>query len=267
MMDFPLVIGSFEVLQQSRNNWFLLDLPAFAIDNDVKILGEAIWLSKILGSSPIDSSRKQRRLHVSKYSASFNRKLLIHRALIFILLFGGIIRINVHLESGWTNQILFGLALLILSTVNVYLVSIKNNATSICVYINSIMHNSNCLKETRAVAFDTNGFQNSLKLQLNLFLAYNLQLTAVILPVCFVYGLHWNNPCKPSLVGYFLMPTCALESLPSGSFFLRVFLQGLKILMLIINHWTWAYAYNAVPLVGSIIVIRCGMLFQRHIIR
>lgn len=45
--------------------------------------------------------------------------------------------------------------------------------------------------------------------KLTIAYAYCAFLTGPIVSSGLVYGLHWLNPCKPSLIGYWLLQECS----------------------------------------------------------
>lgn len=54
----------------------------------------------------------------------------------------------------------------------------------------------------------TNSGDTSLIWRLNLLFVFGIYLGATLCPPIHVYLFHWLNPCLPSLLGYWLIPTC-----------------------------------------------------------
>lgn len=87
-------------------------------------------------------------------------------------------------------------------------------------------------------------------------------LCGLILPPFIVFGFHWQNPCKTSLIGYFLLEEChsnTLEMELNMSAFIRRYL--VKIMVYIANIWTLflginggMYAFVVVQFISSIIM-------------
>lgn len=78
----------------------------------------------------------------------------------------------------------------------------------------------------------------------NVALAYTLLLTGVVLPTGFVHTLHWKNPCKTTLAGYWLIPRCYSSKLAEASENeFADFAWQLGVILVI--HWLWMFLYHA----------------------
>lgn len=99
----------------------------------------------------------------------------------------------------------------------------------------------------------------------NLVLVPMLMFSITIFIPCFVFGLHWINPCKPSLLGYFLLDECrGIRYLYSGYFFeLRKVL--LKISVYIVNLWMWYFGAFCICFVTSAISLICPVIASTSI--
>lgn len=42
-------------------------------------------------------------------------------------------------------------------------------------------------------------------------------ISAVLLPILFVYAVHWNNPCSPDIAGFWIIPECIPMQLTNES--------------------------------------------------
>lgn len=47
--------------------------------------------------------------------------------------------------------------------------------------------------------------KTTLPIRANLLVGYAMILSALLIPIGFAHGLHWLNPCKPTLAGYWLI--------------------------------------------------------------
>lgn len=68
-------------------------------------------------------------------------------------------------------------------------------------------------------------------------------LTQIVIPTGAVFGFHWNNPWKPSLAGYWLIPK-------PGILEHDISFQVSRILVLLYNFWVWAFIVQ-----GPVVVI------------
>lgn len=96
---------------------------------------------------------------------------------------------------------------------------------------------------------------------LNVLFAHAMYITSIILPIGFVYGLHWMDPCKPSLAGYWLIGECSENALHSP---LSV-CPFTKITILLLNHWAWQFGYSITIFVIAGIQILCAMSLQSYL--
>lgn len=56
-----------------------------------------------------------------------------------------------------------------------------------------------------------------------------------IVPFGFVYCLHWINPCRASLVGYWFLPECHE----------RKSILPVKLVIMLLNHWMISVSFNS----------------------
>lgn len=100
--------------------------------------------------------------------------------------------------------------------------------------------------------------------RLNIFFSYNIPLSAIVLPLAFVYGLHWTERCRPSLVGYFLSPSCISKCPSPSSVGLKALTQFINLVILLINHIILAYSIRYVAIMGSILLVLCTLSFEKN---
>lgn len=81
----------------------------------------------------------------------------------------------------------------------------------------------------------------SLKSKISIAFAYGILLSSFLMPAGYIHGLHWHNPCKPAMVGYWIIPECYLNSQGFNS----IIGFGVKLLILLLNHWLWACTFQA----------------------
>lgn len=100
---------------------------------------------------------------------------------------------------------------------------------------------------------------------LNLLYAYNVLLFCLIYPFVTVYGLHWRNPCKASLAGYWLLRECtsdsSIENLAPPEHIHIITKQAI----LFVNYLVTAMIAYASPFVISAVSVFCTLSFCVYI--
>lgn len=96
--------------------------------------------------------------------------------------------------------------------------------------------------------------------KLNMLCAAGVFITSIIFPPLFFYGLHWTNPCKPSLIGFWLLPECS-QICPIENIWLPH--RGIfHFSLLALNHITYQIAYPIAVFGLSIIQIPVMILLH-----
>ncbi len=99
---------------------------------------------------------------------------------------------------------------------------------------------------------------------LNLLIIPLLIFTVAIFPPIFVIGVHWISPCKPFLIGYFLLQECnSLKQLTNFKVLWNLFRVLIRILILVVNIWIWCFSFNEIAF-GCIVVVIIGTLKIRE---
>lgn len=160
-----------------------------------------------------------------------------------------------------SNTIVGYLAFLILSACGCYLHLIRDRGNELQVYTNDLL------------AFKTKYSSNNDKMQISvnaidfLSLQYILfgLIAGVIFSPCFVMGIHWGNPCKTSLLGYYILDEC--WRIETTDIQLVQFLRRAitKIMVFVLNIWMWYFGSNGMVFVGLAINVICTMMFRKSI--
>lgn len=83
----------------------------------------------------------------------------------------------------------------------------------------------------------------SIRDRMNILFVQSIILSVVVVPIGYVYGFHWMQPCKPSIVGYFVIDEC--HSWPMAkSLFQKTWDKLAKICVFMLNHWMWSYGLH-----------------------
>lgn len=97
----------------------------------------------------------------------------------------------------------------------------------------------------------------SLLIRINTLVAHAALISAVAIPLVFVHGLHLLNPCKPSLVGYWLIPDCSKAHMP------RFIKPLVHCLVIILNHWLWSVnVHGGAFCIGVLMTMGVGAMHQ-----
>lgn len=93
---------------------------------------------------------------------------------------------------------------------------------------------------------------------------YSLVFGGCIVPFGFVHALHWQNPCKATLAGYWLIPKC--YSTPNADHITADFV--VRLLVFLVNHWMYSFAINAamfcISVMHTFTVFAIQEFIQRH---
>ncbi len=80
----------------------------------------------------------------------------------------------------------------------------------------------------------------------------------IVIPVLLVYGLHWISPCKPSMVGFFIIPECLSTKIDVKSTWWNLFI---KYTVYLVNHWSWTAGMCSVLHCISVYPALCALSF------
>ncbi|CAL8121079.1 unnamed protein product [Orchesella dallaii] len=107
--------------------------------------------------------------------------------------------------------------------------------------------------------------------KLNWIFAYGASLTEFLLPCILLDGLHWSKPCKPSVVGYWMIPECndAMHSaVPMGnigSILKGAFSVLVKLSIFMANHCYWSAGLAVTVYVIVVIQILCALSLKDNL--
>lgn len=124
---------------------------------------------------------------------------------------------------------------------------IRNKSTEIEYLLNSLFHVHSILPGTMQRA------EIPLGIRINIIFAYAAFATGYLAPIGIVYGLHWRNPCKSSLIGNWLIPQCCGHFLAPGLPY-DVANSTMEWVILLINHWMWTFWGFTASFVSAILL-------------
>lgn len=128
-------------------------------------------------------------------------------------------------------------------------------ASSQCFYINGIIHLAHYTKNILGLKTQRN---KSLINKLDYGFAALQTPNFIVIPILLVYGLHWTSPCKPTMIGFFLIPECS----NSAEVFSGLWWNFLvKCAVYLVNHWSWTAAMCGVLYCISVYPALCALSF------
>lgn len=157
-------------------------------------------------------------------------------------------------DNSQPESVLAWVLLIMIVAGHTYVIDIRRKASEIRDCINA-------LHQLNFILPDKSEKQPLLLLKLYVAFVYTTVVTALILPAMIVHGLHWINPCKPTLVGYWIIPSCQPKVVDSS---VDILVQACVILM---NHWLWSFIVHATVFGASSIHILAVISIQQFIQR
>lgn len=147
----------------------------------------------------------------------------------------------------------------------------KNDGPTLEIYLNNLFQFQE--KYTRSYfQVDPNFCKNSLTEFLNLSFVPMLLISCSVFPPVYVLGLHWYKPCKPSLIGYFILPECFnSQTHEVWNILHTIFAVSSKFTISLMNIWLWwfglfgtVFIFNAFHIIGTIIFRHNIVLFWKR---
>lgn len=222
----------------------------------LKLFERGFQLSKFLGGVCIQWNKKQKVLFIpenhQKQRKSNCRKVYLHGLLTTVFMVQGFY--NFHLFNAenkftWADKFLWGMVVIFMVTGNLWVRVTRKHESTIILYINGLLG-----FEKAYLKKSTNTKIPALA-SMNLFLGYSEYITFIVLPPVFLYGVHFQNICKPTIVGYWILPECYNNA--HTDLLAAVVARLLKLFVLATNHWMLAFGLNIAGLVGCGLMILC----------
>lgn len=221
-----------------------------------KLFQLSIFLTEIFNTSDIKWSDKSQRL--SAYSNKHQKWAEIFISACFTtLVFQGLI--SIYLKNSSDDKNFYFLAIIGLGAFLGYFKVCQNQSSSICVYINSLLTFPNLFSKF----YPTTPVQSQKLNQIdrtNILTAYGIIASWLLFPLAFVFGLHFNDPCKISFIGYWLIPNCSTK-IPAHAI-LQIF--G-SIFIYLLNFLTWSVSFTSAPLTASVLMILCSLTIRKNL--
>lgn len=229
------------------------------------IISSACYQSQLflLKATQLLWNSKDQILCVTNGGGALKRKILIHRLLVVVLIFGGATKLENSTRQKQANTvelILYALAVSCSVCFHTFVVSLKFKSASICLYVN------NLIQLRKAFPGPFKFMQLSALEKTNLYLAYVFNISFALVPVLFVYGVHWSNFCAPSLLLSFAVPSCQRTQASDAGYF--AWTENIaRIFVFVINHWFWAFGFHVGGMAVSVVMILCPLIFGQYLKR
>lgn len=156
-----------------------------------------------------------------------------------------ILQLLLKREGTPTEDAISGLLLSILLITWAHIHELRNKPAEIEYLLNTVFHLNSTLPETNGQG------HTSLGIKVNVIFGYSALATGFLMPVGIVYGLHLVNPCKSTLVGYWLIPKCNGQ-LWAPHLARDAINVAVNFFLLFVNHWMWTLATFAGSFVAAI---------------
>ncbi len=154
----------------------------------------------------------------------------------------------------FTDTIIYYFAIFGLFTMLVTHNNSVKKASSQCLYINGIIQTS---KYVAKICTDLHSvLENSWVKKLDFLFAILLPPNIVLVPFIYVFAFHWYSPCKPSLLGFFLLPECYTNG---ERFYISNIL--IKTVICVVNTWTWVVSCLCATYCISGFLVLCVLNF------
>lgn len=152
--------------------------------------------------------------------------------------------------------------LMLLLLCQAYIHQLRKKSRDIGVLINVLFQ----LDNTYGNPCESRNKNNSTKIKGILAFAHTITLTAILFPIGVVHGMHWINPCKTTLVGYWLIRKC-YSGTEAATFTDTLVDFGSKFGVIMVNHWLWSFSFHASCFASGAIHALAVTAFQQIIQR
>lgn len=218
-------------------------------------VSKSIQLASIHHSLSLKWDSKQSRVLIGTQAETKNikQKGLILRVIIITLTGIGFIYSN--------QQSNFEIAVLCYQLVMLYaslaLMQVFNGQASlVCQYINghlSFTAQPSCSNLQKVCS--------SVISKIGLVYAYSLFPLPFCVGVFCAYGIHIYNPCKTTLLGYWMLPECHFRN------FNVLLNSSIKIGVFLSNHLIWSYTFSCIPIEIGVVLLLGSMSFSENLQR
>lgn len=124
---------------------------------------------------------------------------------------------------------------------------------SIIAFVNGLLQFASRYGKTKSTTLRS---RSTIIVKLNLLFAHVMYWTGLIMPIAITYGIHFKNPCKPSLPGYWWLEECGNHDWNNLGQQRSHFDKVLKVILFLFNHWLWSFGIHvSVFVIGGVQIL------------
>ncbi len=211
------------------------------------------WFSPAPSIAP---NKRMRAINSNNGRITLKQKIRIATATL-ILLFVQSIHSGLDKNSNKNESVINGMLLAMLITCTLFLNLCPIKAQEIATFINGLLQFDEMYPK----------IQNKLNKMsateiLSIMFVKSYKLTQYLVPIGAVFGLHWSNPWKASLAGYWLIPKqCNFEC----GFGTQIYVYVIQFTVLAFNFWFLVFVMTAGIVTTALIQNLCIFSLIRNI--
>ncbi|CAL8068156.1 unnamed protein product [Orchesella dallaii] len=140
------------------------------------------------------------------------------------------------------SLLLAGYVALAFPTTTSYQLVCKSKAESMELYINGLLHftaSQRKKKVAKESIMKTVNFHEAIYM----LYAWILYVSLTLTPVIFIFGFHWTNPCRSTILAWWVIPECISIFRNSESLLLQFGMLLGKFVVLAVNYYIWAKSF------------------------
>lgn len=224
----------------------------------IKLFGRICTLADSLGAIVVYWDPKKKALvpkeNIVKRRSELRKKCRIQWLMILVFIITGVIQCRFHnpylIQANWMEIIVFCVTVESLIVANFYVITCQLHAATMCKFTNGLMAFNKMLNSAIKM-------KPGLTQIVNVAFAHGIYMTVILVPLLLVFGFHWQNPCKPSIFGNWLIPECIGLA---GEYWSYVTVP-IKMFILSSNYLWWSFGtFPTALLIGGIGIIFTGIL-------
>lgn len=206
-------------------------------------------------SPPTYSSKLLRVVNTENFDRRLKLKSYVASVTVVLLLFQGL---QASFTTSFKELVLPWMLILLSTACLFYLYVFRKKALEISELINGFIQFDTIYPKTA-----TKLVSMPIRMCFGWVAAKLMFFTQVVYPIAIVFGLHFNDPWKPSLAGFRLIPK--LDSQLENYTFAELVAGGIRITVLLYNYWIWNFLFAPIIILGGLIMNLCIIILLDNI--
>lgn len=198
-------------------------------------------IPNFFGSMPVFYNSRQNSFEtVSGYPKPCTHKLIFHSFLIILLISGAFMHKR---QSTTQDSILFWYGLSMHIIVNINIQFYYRKTTTLSMFLNSMLK----FPQRFPIVLQNRSLNQPLIQKVKSVIPHLIFLTIIFQPFFYIWAIHWWNPCKPAIAGYWVLPECGIAK-PSqllGELIMSKLTIICRVVVLALNNWMWLYGSSS----------------------